>query len=316
MLNENFIKKNLKNISNKLKINSYYLNKKLFKFLFFEKKYIIKKINILNKNNKNIKIYNILENFFIKKISKIYKNFLKKINNKIKNLILNIPNIKNKEVFFLNKLIKKKLFIKNKKKTNHTKISKYIGLNLKLGLNISGNKCIFMYGSILYLYKSLIKFIINIHIKEHNYKEIKVPYIINYNGIINSGLLPKFIKKIYIINKNQYLIPTAEVSIINSIKNKKINQNLLPIKLFSITECFRKENKSYGKKNKGLIRQNQFEKIELINFVDQKNSYNYLKEIIKIVEKILKKLKINYRIILLSIKNTGFTSSKTFDLEV
>ncbi|ASS47159.1 Seryl-tRNA synthetase [Candidatus Nasuia deltocephalinicola] len=318
MLNEKFLKKNLKSISIKLKNNLYILNKKLFNITYLIKKYIINIINNLNKNNKNNKYKNIiLDKFFIKKFKKIYKNFYIKINNKIKNIILNIPNIKNKEVSNYNKLIKYwKFKKKNNNKENHIKIGSYLGLNIKLGINISGYKSIFLSGPILYLYKSIIKFIINIHIKEHNYKEIKVPYIINYNNIINSGQLPKFINNIFKINNNKYLIPTAEVIIINSIKNKKIKNNLLPIKLFSKTECFRKENKNYGIKNKGIIRQNQFEKIELIIFSDQKNSYNNLKELIKTIEKFIRKLKIKYRIILLSYKNTGFTSSKTFDIEI
>lgn len=313
MINDKFIINNLKIISKKLKFNKYFLNKRIFKFLFIKKKTILEKINNLYKIKKNKNKF--LENFFIKKKIKIYKNYFYFINNKINNIILNIPNIKNSSIKNYNKIIKywncKKLKLKK-----WLKINKIKNLDLKNSKNISGIKSSIIKNSLLCLYKSIIKLIINKHIKEHNYKEIKVPYITNYENIINSGQLPKFIKNLFLIKENKFLISTAEIPLINIIKNINLKTNLLPIKIFSITECFRKENKCYGKKNKGLIRQNQFEKIEIINFTDQKNSYNNLTEMIKIVEKILKLLKLSYRIILLSNFNTGFNSSKTFDIEV
>lgn len=313
MINDKFILNNLKFISKKLKYIKYFFNKKLFKFLFIKKKIILEKINNLYKNKK--KNNKFLENFFIKKKIKIYKNYLELINNKVNNIILNIPNLKNLNVKKYNKIIKywncKRLKIKK-----WIKIDEIKSLDLKNSKNISGIRSSVIKNPLLYLYKSLIKLIISKHIKEHNYKEIKVPYIINYENIINSGQLPKFIKKLFLIKKNKYLISTGEIPLINIIKNTYLEKKILPLKFFSITECFRKENNIYGKKNKGLIRQNQFEKIEIINFTDQKNSYNNLTEMVKIVEKILKILKLSYRIILLSNYNTGFTSSKTYDIEV
>lgn len=176
-----------------------------------------------------------------------------------------------------------------------------------------------MKNDIALLYRAISQFMLNTHIKS-NYSEIYVPYIVNDFCLYGTGQLPKFKKDIfYIFNNNDKklaLIPTSEVSLINLYRDKILKEKKLPIKLVSNTPCFRNESKSYGKNNRGLIRLNQFDKVELIQIVKPQFSNLVLENLTLDAEKILRKLELPYRKVLLCIGSMGFSSSKTYDLEL
>ncbi|WP_259286243.1 aminoacyl--tRNA ligase-related protein [Candidatus Nasuia deltocephalinicola] len=312
MFKVNFIYKNIKKLFINLKKKKYFLNINFFKKLFFLKKKILKKILILKKFIKNSLKKKKKNNYTIKWI---YKNYLKKINKNLKLIILKIPNF----IHFI--IIKKNILIKkyNYKNNNNKKKIKNKIFNLKKSNKVSGRGFSYISQPLSILYLILENYMLKTYINENNYKYIIVPHILKFKSLLNSCQIPKFIKKLFIIKNNRkikYLIPTSEISLINFMYNKKIKSKFIPLKFISKTPCYRNEKISYGKFNKGIIKQKQFDKIELINFVDYKNSYKYLKELIKNVEKIIKRFKINYRILKLSKKNTSYISTITYDLEI
>ncbi len=312
MFKVNFIYKNIKKLFINLKKKKYFLNIIFFKKLFFLKKKILKKILILKKFVKNNLKKKKKNNYTIKWI---YKNYLKKINKSLKLIILKIPNL----IHFI--IIKKNILIKKynyKNNDNKDKIKNKI-FNLKKSSRISGKGFSYISQPLSILYLILENYMLKTYINENNYKYIIVPHILKFKSLLNSCQIPKFIKKLFIIKNNKkikYLIPTSEISLINFMYNKKIKSKFIPLKFISKTPCYRNEKISYGKFNKGIIKQKQFDKIELINFVDYKNSYKYLKELIKNIEKIIKRFKINYRILKLSKKNMSYISTITYDLEI
>ncbi|AGS33287.1 seryl-tRNA synthetase [Candidatus Nasuia deltocephalinicola str. NAS-ALF] len=310
MLETNFLKKNKFKIYINLKKKKYFFRLKIFNYLINIKKIFLKKIYFLNKLKKNNKILTLKK--YIIKIFNIYKNYLKKINKNLKILLLKMPNLIHYLVLRKNKIIRNKNYIKKN-------INRKFNFNTNIGALTSGKGFSFITHPLSLLYNKIENYIFNLHLEENNYKYIVVPNIMNFKSLINSGQIPKFIKKLFILknkNKIKYLIPTSEVSLLNFLIKKNINSKFIPLKLISKTNCYRNEIISYGLNNKDIIKQKQFDKIELMNFVDNKNSYRYLKELIKNVEKILKNLKISYRIIILSKKNISYISNITYDLEI
>jgi seryl-tRNA synthetase len=159
---------------------------------------------------------------------------------------------------------------------------------------------------------------IDIHIQK-GYKEVLTPFIINESSMLASGQLPKFKKEVFKLNLtkyNWYLNPTAEVPIINLHRNELIEEHKLPIKYVGYTTCFRQEAGASGQDTRGILRQKQFNKVELVQFVKPQYSYMVLEEMLKDSEEILKKLNIPYRVVLLSTGDLGFSMSKTYDIEV
>ncbi len=158
---------------------------------------------------------------------------------------------------------------------------------------------------------------LDLHVYKHKYCEIYSPVIVNENSMLNTGHFPKFYSDQFnLTDSNLWLIPTAEVVLSNIVNNKILEKKNMPIKLVSKTLCFRKEKGNYGKKVKGLIRQHQFEKVELVQITSPNTSYYYLEELTNHAETVLQNLNLPYRIIALCSNDTGFTSSKTYDLEV
>lgn len=157
---------------------------------------------------------------------------------------------------------------------------------------------------------------LDLHIFEHGYKEIYSPLIVKEQTMINSGQLPKFSKDQFsIMDSDMWLIPTAEVVLTNIVANSNVQLNDLPLKFVSKTACFRKERGSYGSRVRGLIRQHQFDKVELVNIVLPSDSYLYLEELVYQAEKVLQNLFLPYRIISLCSSDVGFSSAKTYDIE-
>jgi seryl-tRNA synthetase len=183
---------------------------------------------------------------------------------------------------------------------------------------IAGSRFVVLYDRLARLQRALIHFMLDIHTKEHAYQEVYVPYIANTESLIGTGQLPSFAEDLFSIKGEQgfYLIPTAEVSVTNLARDTIYAASDLPKKYVAHTPCFRSEAGSYGKDTRGMIRQHQFEKVELIRFVEPKNSYQALEELTQDAESILQKLALPYRVVSLCTGDLGFSSAKTYDLEV
>ncbi len=183
---------------------------------------------------------------------------------------------------------------------------------------IAGSRFVVLYGRLAKLQRALIQFMLDVHIKEHAYQEVYVPYIANRESLLGTGQLPNFAEDLFGLKGEQgfYLIPTAEVSVTNLARDTIYAATDLPKKYVAHTPCFRSEAGSYGKDTRGMIRQHQFEKVELIRFVEAKNSYQALEELTQEAESILQKLELPYRVVSLCTGDLGFSSAKTYDLEV
>jgi seryl-tRNA synthetase len=170
-------------------------------------------------------------------------------------------------------------------------------------------------GKLAQLQRALTQFMLD-EAKSNGYEEYYVPYIVNSDSLTGTGQLPKFEDDQFKVSEDKYLIPTAEVPLTNLMRNETIDANILPIKMTSHTPCFRAEAGSYGKDTRGMIRQHQFEKVELVKFVHPDNSEAELEGLINDASEILNKLKLTHRKVLLCTGDLGFSAAKTIDLEV
>jgi seryl-tRNA synthetase len=158
---------------------------------------------------------------------------------------------------------------------------------------------------------------LELHTNEHNYTEILPPFMVNRDAMTGTGQLPKFEDDMFHLPaKDFFLVPTAEVPVTNLLRDEILNENELPIYYTAYTPCFRKEAGSAGRDTRGLIRQHQFNKVELVKFVKPENSYEELEALTLSAEEVLKRLNIPYRVVLLSTGDMGFSSAKTYDIEV
>jgi len=183
---------------------------------------------------------------------------------------------------------------------------------------MSGARFVVLYGKLARLQRALIQFMLAVHTEEHGYEELYVPYIVNGTSLRNTGQLPKFLDDQFALKGNQdfYLIPTAEVPVTNLAQGVIFPNQALPKKYVAHTPCFRSESGSYGKDTRGMIRQHQFEKVELIRFVKPEDSLSALEAVTKEAETILQKLELPYRVVALCTGDLGFSAAKTYDLEV
>ncbi len=193
------------------------------------------------------------------------------------------------------------------------------GLNFERAAKIAGARFVTMTGSLVTLHRALIQFMINRHIGQHGYTEAYAPYLVNEASLIGTGQLPKFKADLFHIdseNHDLYLIPTAEVPITNFVADSIVEANQLPLKFVAHTPCFRSEAGSYGRDTRGMIRQHQFEKVELVQIVEPSRSTAALEELTGHAESILQALELPYRKVILCGGDLGFASTKTYDLEV
>tara|TARA_B100000941_G_C28492940_1_gene549093 strand:+ start:158 stop:1405 length:1248 start_codon:yes stop_codon:yes gene_type:complete len=236
----------------------------------------------------------------------------------LNNLLLDIPNIPDESVpegisEEENKVISQHGSIDSTNKLNHLEITKKIDTDL--AAKLSGSRFAVLKGDLSKLQRSLITFMLDTAIK-NGYEEYYVPFMANEESLIGTGQLPKFEEDLFKASDKLYLIPTAEVPLTNFYRNEFINEKDLPIKLTSHTPCFRSEAGSYGKDTKGLIRQHQFEKIELVQITQPEQSMKCLQDLLDNACEILDKLELPYQIIELCTGDLGFSSAKTFDIEV
>ena len=192
------------------------------------------------------------------------------------------------------------------------------GLDFEAATKITGSRFVVMTGRTAQLHRALIQFMLDIHTREHGYTEVNVPYLVNADSLLGTGQLPKFEEDLFKLRGEQeyYLIPTAEVPVTNLVRDQIVDAQSLPIKFVCHTPCFRSEAGSYGKDTKGMIRQHQFEKVELVQATKPQNSEAALEELTGNAEKILQLLELPYRKVVLCGGDTSFASAKTYDLEV
>ena len=190
------------------------------------------------------------------------------------------------------------------------------GLDFETATKITGSRFSQMRGGLATMHRALTQFMLNTHIQEHGYEEVYVPYIVNRESLFGTGQLPKFEEDLFKLDDERefFLIPTAEVPITNIYRNEIVDT--LPIKLVSHTPCFRSEAGSYGRDTRGMIRQHQFEKVEMVQFVHPDDSWDTLEVLVGHAEAILQKLALPYRTVILCGGDLGFTAAKTYDIEV
>jgi seryl-tRNA synthetase len=200
----------------------------------------------------------------------------------------------------------------------HWEIGQALGeLDFDRAAKITGSRFAVLRGNLARLERALISFMLDIHTGEHGYTEVSTPYIVNADSLRGTGQLPKFEAELFkLADWNYYLIPTAEVPVTNLHRDETLDESELPKGYCAFTPCFRSEAGSYGKDTKGLIRQHQFDKVELVHFVRPEESYEQLELLTGHAEEILKRLGLPYRVIALCTGDLGFSSAKTYDIEV
>jgi seryl-tRNA synthetase len=205
------------------------------------------------------------------------------------------------------------------KAKDHVVLGQNLGMfDFTTAAKISGSRFVIIKNDLARLNRALIQFMLDVHTQENSYTEHYVPSIVKADALVGTGQLPRFGDDLFKIDGDDdfYLIPTAEVPLTNIAGDKIFNPEELPIKLVAHTPCYRSEAGSYGQDTKGMIRQHQFEKVELVHIVKPEDSYDALEELTKNAESILIKLGLPYRVMLLSSGDTGQAAAKTYDIEV
>ena len=289
-----------------------------------ERNNISKKIGELK--SKGEQTENLLEKVtIIKKQLEENEEKLNSIQKELNDLLIAIPNIPHKSVPNGNSDTDNKLIREwGEKPKFDFKIKDHVDLGESLNqidfdsaVKVSGSRFVILKDKIAQLHRALIQFMIETHTTEHGYQEINVPYLVNSDSCINTGQLPKFKEDLFRIqDQDLYLIPTAEIPVTNVVKDQIIEDTSLPLKYVCHSPCFRSEAGSYGKDTRGIIRQHQFEKVELVQIVQPENSYSALEELTINAEEILKRLNLSYRVVALCAGDLGFSAAKTYDIEV
>jgi len=342
MIDSKFIIQNIDTVSNNLLKKKYDLDKEYFLIIDSDRKNLINeteelqnKKNLLSKEIGILKSKSLDTSDLSKEVENINntlknrQNILKEAEDKYFDFMLNVPNMLD-DLVPTGESSENNLVIEysnnndltkssTKKFNDHSSIGKALALyDHDIASNISGSRFSLLFGSLAQLHRALGSFMIDTHINDHKYTEVNVPLLVNSGSLTGTGQLPKVKDDLFEIKnkKNFFLIPTAEVPLTNIFKNKIFSEDELPIYYASLSTCFRSEAGSYGKDTKGLIRQHQFEKVELVHAVIPEKSDESLELLINHAEKILNLLELPYRKVLLCSGDTGFSASITYDLEV
>jgi len=202
----------------------------------------------------------------------------------------------------------------------HWEVGEQLGiLDLERAAKLSGARFAVYWGAGAHLERALANFMLDVHTKEHGYTEVLPPYLVNSASMYGTGQLPKFASDSFRVphgEKDLWLVPTAEVPVTNLYRDETLEASRLPISLTAYTACFRSEAGSYGKDVRGIIRQHQFQKVELVKFANPETSYEQLEKLTHDAEEILQKLGLHYRVVTLCTADIGFSAAKTYDLEV
>ncbi len=207
---------------------------------------------------------------------------------------------------------------------DHVDLGAPLGLDFDTGAKLSGARFTVMKSGIARLHRAIAQFMLDTHTAEHGYTECYTPYIVSTDTLRGTGQLPKFEADLFAVKKggqegegeSLYLIPTAEVTLTNFVRDEIVNADQLPMRLVAHSPCFRSEAGSYGRDTRGMIRQHQFDKVEMVQIASPEHSYQQLEEMCSHAENILKKLGLPYRVITLCTGDMGFGAAKTYDLEV
>jgi len=189
-------------------------------------------------------------------------------------------------------------------------------LDFETAVKIAGSRFTLMKGAIARLHRALSQFMLDLHTTEHGYVEVYVPYMVNPESLRGTGQLPKFEEDLFSVSNGYYLIPTAEVPVTNIVRDEILAPESLPIKYVAHTPCFRSEAGSYGRDVRGMIRQHQFDKVELVQITHPEKSYEALDSLLGHAEEVLRRLELPYRVVSLCSGDMGFSSAKTYDIEV
>ncbi len=190
------------------------------------------------------------------------------------------------------------------------------GLDFETATKIAGARFSLLRGPLAALQRALTQFMLDLHTRQHGYTELYVPYLVNADSLVGTGQLPKFEEDLFAVGGGYYLIPTAEVPVTNIVRDSIVDASDMPLKLVAHTPCFRSEAGSYGKDTRGMIRQHQFEKVELVRLVPPETSWQAHEELTADAEAVLQKLGLPYRVMALCTGDMGFSAAKTYDLEV
>ena len=342
MIDPKLLKENLLVISSNLKNKNYTLDKDEFLKVYSDRKELIleneslknkknllsKEIGVLKSNGEDSTEQTKAVEEINLKLESI-KKLLLEAEEKFKNLLLDIPNIlddavpigssedDNKIEYYSDNI--NLLETETQNYPEHNEIGKLLGqYDQEAVTKMSGARFSILFDKFAELHRALGSFMLDIHTKKHNYKEVHVPLIVNNEALVGTGQLPKFKSDLFELKnkENFFLIPTSEVPLTNILREKVLEETNLPILYTSLSTCFRSEAGSYGKDTKGLIRQHQFDKVELVKFVKPSDSSDALNKLVGHAENILKMLKLPYRKVLLCSGDTGFSSSITYDIEV
>ena len=341
MININILREQPEQVEAKLKERGYKINIEKFNMLEQERKSV--QINaqelqeLRNQVSKKIGIEKSKGNNIDDLISQVnstadslksFEDRLVNIQNDLQVFLLDIPNIPNSSVpdganEHSNQVIRESGSARsfNFAPKDHVDIGLLHGLDFDLGAKLSGARFVVMRKDIARLHRAIGQFMIDTQVSEHGYEECYTPFLVNEDSLIGTGQLPKFSDDLFITKKGNsdeflYLIPTGEVTLTNFVRDVILSNDQLPLKLTALTPCFRSEAGSYGKDTKGMIRQHQFEKVEMVQITHPDKSYDALEDMVSHAENILKKLELPYRVVLLCKGDMGFGAAKTFDIEV
>src|SRR5690554_2081457 len=201
---------------------------------------------------------------------------------------------------------------------DHVEIGQRLGglVDFDAAAKLSGSRFVVLRGEVARLHRALAQFMLDLHTREHGYKEIYVPYLVRDAALHGTGQLPKFAEDLFAVDGGYRLIPTAEVPLTNLVREEIVDANALPMRLTAHTPCFRSEAGSHGQDTRGMIRQHQFDKVELVHIVRPSESYEALELLTSHAEAVLARLGLAYRVVALCAGDLGFASAKTYDLEV
>ena len=251
----------------------------------------------------------------------LLQNDFNVLKNELEEELLSIPNIPDDDVpegvdEASNLELEKIIYNQAESGPDHVEIGEQLDLlDFESANKLSGSRFVVLKGKLAHLQRALIKFMLD-EAESNGYEEYYVPFIVNSESLLGTGQLPKFEDDQFSVGEGKYLIPTAEVPLTNLYRNELIEAGNLPLKMTAHTPCFRAEAGSYGKDTRGMIRQHQFEKIELVKFVNANESDQALNELVAHASNILDKLELSYRKVVLCTGDLGFSAAKTIDLEV
>ena len=237
-------------------------------------------------------------------------------------ILSSLPNIPSKDLPIgkddsSNLEIKKEGEVAKNKTLHHYEIGEEMNaLDFETAAELSGSRFVISSGNIARLERALANFMIDVHINEHGYKEINIPYLVKEDSMYGTGQLPKFSDDQYKTDNDLWLIPTAEVPLTNLVRKKILDEEDLPLRFTAFSQCFRKEAGAAGRDTRGMIRLHQFPKVELVSVTKPDESEDELERMLSCAEKILQLLELPYRVVLLSTGDIGFSAHKTYDLEV